>query len=255
MDSPRLSVCLEGEARYAIRRGSRFDVLSLQRGEVVFAGPHCVMEPFPYARYLSLGLVFSVEGTRFLLGEKVPTTPGASGHRFRDAFHTARTLGDEGHHLLSILGGTRWPAQDRGLCRVMEVLFLRVRSLLDDADNAPQNNGANLRWQAACKFMEDHLHEPITREDVARLLRIHPNHVSRLFARQGGESFKARMTRLRLLRARELLRDPAVNISEVADACGFADPNYFARCFRKVLGTTPGRDRNVQAEARLPAGP
>jgi transcriptional regulator GlxA family with amidase domain len=48
------------------------------------------------------------------------------------------------------------------------------------------------------------------------------------------------VTRLRLKRARTLLQDPALNIADAAHACGFSDPNYFTRCFRKALGTTPG---------------
>lgn len=246
LDSPRLSICLSGVGSYVVRRGNQLTEVIVKPGEIIYAAPRCLMESTPNARYLSLGVVYSTELTRFLLGRKVPATRGSSGHNFVEVFHTSRTLGDEGRHLHALIGeGTRQP-HDRYLCRLVEALLLRSRELLDGTDAVPAGNKAQFRWQAACKFIEDHLQEPIGREDVARLLRLHPNHVSRLFVQRGGESFKARVTRLRLERARELLRDPALNIAEVAHACGFQDANYFTRCFHKVMGRTPGRDRQLK---------
>lgn len=246
LDSPRLSICLKGTGRYLIRRGSQMTECAVRIGEVIYVAPRCVMDPVPGASYLSLGLVFAGEMTRFLVGRKVPASRAATGHRFLDVLHTSQTLGEEGRHLHALLGqGNRMPT-DRYLRRIMEALLLRARELLDEPESEPPVDKALFRWQAACRFIEDHLQEPISRDDVARMLRIHPNHISRLFARRGGESFKARVMRLRIERARELLRDPALNIAEVAHAVGFSDANYFTRYFHKMVGTTPGRDRGRQ---------
>lgn len=32
------------------------------------------------------------------------------------------------------------------------------------------------------------------------------------------------------------MKDPGVSISEVAYKCGFSDPKYFSRCFKKTMG-------------------
>jgi hypothetical protein len=39
--------------------------------------------------------------------------------------------------------------------------------------------------------------------------------------------------------ARQLLLDPFHNISEAARRCGFSDPSYFSRVFRKLVGCSP----------------
>lgn len=35
------------------------------------------------------------------------------------------------------------------------------------------------------------------------------------------------------------MKDPGVSISEVAYKCGFSDPKYFSRCFKKTMGCSP----------------
>ena len=42
----------------------------------------------------------------------------------------------------------------------------------------------------------------------------------------------------RLERAKELLKTTDMTISEISDACGFSDYNYFLREFKKKYGTT-----------------
>ena len=44
---------------------------------------------------------------------------------------------------------------------------------------------------------------------------------------------------MRIQRARQLLSDPGLNVSDVAYRTGFNDPKYFTRCFKKYYGITP----------------
>jgi two-component system response regulator YesN len=36
-----------------------------------------------------------------------------------------------------------------------------------------------------------------------------------------------------------MLKDPAKSIKEVGSECGYSDPNYFSRIFKKSTGMTP----------------
>lgn len=50
--------------------------------------------------------------------------------------------------------------------------------------------------------------------------------------------------------ARHLLtRNKELNVSEVAYRCGFSDPKYFTRCFKKAVGCTPTEQRNTAQKA------
>ena len=49
---------------------------------------------------------------------------------------------------------------------------------------------------------------------------------------------------IRLLKAEELLKDPSLNISQIAYDIGFSDPNYFSRLFTKAYDLSPSEYRN-----------
>ena len=56
---------------------------------------------------------------------------------------------------------------------------------------------------------------------------------------------------LRIKRAQQLLSKPGFNVSSAAYACGFSDPHYFSRCFKKVVGCSPTeymKNRGVSEE-------
>jgi AraC family carnitine catabolism transcriptional activator len=48
---------------------------------------------------------------------------------------------------------------------------------------------------------------------------------------------------LRLDKARQLLQQTALSVTEVSIACGFELPSYFARCYKGRFGRSPRQDR------------
>jgi len=94
-------------------------------------------------------------------------------------------------------------------------------------------------WTMIRDYLEEHCCRPdLGREQVARLFAIHPNHLSRLFARHG-ERFIDHVNALRLERARPLLAS-GMRVADVARCVGFAGGDHFARLFRRRYGVTPG---------------
>ena len=43
----------------------------------------------------------------------------------------------------------------------------------------------------------------------------------------------------RITYAKKLLLEPSARVSDVAYRCGFSDPKYFSRCFKKLTGCLP----------------
>ncbi|MEO0062805.1 MAG: Transcriptional activator NphR, partial [Pseudomonadota bacterium] len=61
-----------------------------------------------------------------------------------------------------------------------------------------------------------------------------------------GTSFVQELNATRLDRASDMLSDPrngGIAVGEIAWRCGFLDPGYFARAFRKRFGVTPSEWR------------
>lgn len=70
----------------------------------------------------------------------------------------------------------------------------------------------------------------------------YPNFAKR-FSERYGRSCKEYITHVRVARARRLLKNTTLDISDIAAECGFFDSSHFIRTYKKKLGITPNRDR------------
>jgi len=89
------------------------------------------------------------------------------------------------------------------------------------------------------RFCEENLDKPLTVSQMAGKMFLSPDHFSRLFSAEMGISPGAYLRRLRLERARVLLRTTSLSVAEVARASGWQNPNQMAHAFRSAFGSTP----------------
>lgn len=106
-------------------------------------------------------------------------------------------------------------------------------------EKAREKRNLSVTLKRALQFMENHFAEPMSLEQVADILGIAPASLSRLFSEELGTGFARTLIEYRLKRAKELLRQGSVSVKEVSIACGYQDPNYFARLFKNWIGMTP----------------
>ncbi len=92
-------------------------------------------------------------------------------------------------------------------------------------------------------LMQDHIEDPLGIDDLCARARVDPSTARRLFRKRIGETPAAYYTRLRLERARTLLRYSQLVIAEIAVATGFADTASFSHAFKRLYGRPPSRAR------------
>ena len=80
--------------------------------------------------------------------------------------------------------------------------------------------------------------EPWTLEEMASRLRLGMTRFTALFRQQTGESPMHHLQRLRIDRARKLLRTSDASITDIAMACGFSSSQHFAHVFRQYTNST-----------------
>jgi len=68
-------------------------------------------------------------------------------------------------------------------------------------------------------------------------------HFVRMFRAATGRSPHNYLLNLRIERARELLSNPGLSLTDIALACGFSSHSHFTRVFRQFLGVTPSEYR------------
>ena len=98
----------------------------------------------------------------------------------------------------------------------------------------------------AKEFIHAHFTEPVTLAQVATAVHVSPFHFCRVFRAATGVTLTEYVSRLRVERAKTLLVDGFVRVSEVAYATGFGSISQFNTVFRRCVGKTPTQYRSAQ---------
>ena len=93
-------------------------------------------------------------------------------------------------------------------------------------------------------YIAQHCAEKLSLQDVADHCFISQWHLSKLLNGHLGQTFYDLLNAERMRRAKELMEDPALRISEIAERVGYANTAHFSRVFKKLEGVSPGEWRN-----------
>lgn len=102
-----------------------------------------------------------------------------------------------------------------------------------------QTESSNDVIEEAKKYIEENFSKNITLEDISLRVNISSYYLSRIFKESTGYNFIDYLTGLRIDKARELLSTTQLSMKEICQQCGYSDPNYFSKSFKKNVGVTP----------------
>lgn len=94
-------------------------------------------------------------------------------------------------------------------------------------------------------FIDMHYAEGLSLASVAEAARLSAVHFCRVFKRATGFGFSAYLARLRIDRAKALLRDRGLRVNEIATAVGFVSIPHFNRVFKRLVGRSPSGFRGA----------
>ena len=107
------------------------------------------------------------------------------------------------------------------------------------------------RLDVATAYLHANSTRGVTVAEAARAACLSPFHFHRLFTRFHGLTPHRYLTRLRLERARALLRASDRTVVDVALDCGFESLGSFSVLYKRTFGVTPGASRSAAAEPPL----
>lgn len=96
-------------------------------------------------------------------------------------------------------------------------------------------------------YMERHVDENITIEDICREVSYGKTYVCTVFSRDTGLTLMQYFTGLKMERAKQLMRDTGENTAEISARLSYNNPQYFYRIFKKTTGMTAKEYRNRYA--------
>lgn len=137
---------------------------------------------------------------------------------------------------------TVWNGKHDGFKLVAKArLYLMFDDFFREYQTAQINPRDYHRVCGAKQYIDEHFSEPIAIDYLAALSDLSQTHFRRLF----GEVFRTSPTeyqiRLRILKAKDMLKAKQYSVGEIADSCGFSDANYFSRLFKSRVGVSPLR--------------
>ena len=109
--------------------------------------------------------------------------------------------------------------------------------------------------QKATEFIKHNYHQPdLTLNKVSQEHNVSYFHLSRLFKKQLKTTFSSYLNNLRMDVASKLLRDRSLTVTEISYTCGFEDPAYFSKVFKRATGASPVLYRRKTASPPAKAG-
>lgn len=121
--------------------------------------------------------------------------------------------------------------------------FSRARPVLTDP---PALSDRVLHW------LQRHYAEKATLNKAARAVGASPSSIVQHLRRETRKSFHRHLVEIRVAQAKKLLACTQMEVSYIADLCGFSDQSHFTRTFKKHINLTPGEFRRL---LRLPLNP
>ncbi|MFA9457586.1 response regulator [Halalkalibacter sp. AB-rgal2] len=127
--------------------------------------------------------------------------------------------------------------QGQRLTKVIDV------QLLEQADL--NNDRYEPAIEKALRYIDDHLKEKVSLQDVANAVHLNGSYFSTLFKEEVGINFSEYVTRKRIQSAKHLLLQSDMPISLIAEEVGYQTQKYFNKIFKEYEGVTPGYYRKT----------
>ena len=122
--------------------------------------------------------------------------------------------------------------------RMLGRLYLFLGELMAHA-SVGRTTTARQYVDKAAAFISRNFSRDIGVRDVADFVGVSESHLYRVFSAELGMAPAQFLIRCRIQEAASLLRNTSLSVGEVAVSCGFRDPLYFSRVFRRIEGISP----------------
>jgi len=170
--------------------------------------------------------------------------------RLEDAYYRSRVLSQD---------------QYAGVIRLLEIFARQLsaeanRITLQDAEAEPP------MIRRAKAYIAGHYGDPVDLNEIARVMHVSTFYFCKMFRKATGLTFTDYLGRVRVEKAKNLLLNPHLRVSEIAYTVGFQSLTHFNRLFHRLTGESPTsfRDsetnrtksmaRNLSARSPAPEG-
>lgn len=216
--------------------------LSFAEGDVVFYGARVAHDQKPTHPGTDVCLhVQAVKAVTALLPRAACYPPVNDPYVGEEFWSLSRTPAQTDPSLASVLGL-------RATALLMRILVATGQNRADADPRADYVRRAN-------HYLRDHFATVPDMAAVADHVGVSEDYLRHLYKEREGRTLNQTLNRLRIERAKELLRHSRLPLKDIAAQCGFQNDRYFCTRFADTVGLTPGEFRNQPRGPRPPPLP
>lgn len=140
------------------------------------------------------------------------------------------------------------PKQHESMIKLLTI-FAQHLSMISNQIVVQQQNAEPPVITKAKQFIQEHQTEDLSLGDVAKAVNTSTFYFCKMFKKYTGLNFTNYLSRLRIEKAKNLLLNPNLRVSEIAYEVGFQSLTHFNRVFKKIIGQSPTEYRGQLAGA------
>ena len=146
-------------------------------------------------------------------------------------------------------------SQYAGVVRLLEI-FGRHLSLVANQIALREAEAESPLVRRARAYIAGHHEDPVSLDEIAKAMHVSTFYFCKMFKKATGLTFTDYLGRIRVEKAKTLLLNPHLRVSEIAYTVGFQSLTHFNRVFRNLIGESPSHFRaNESLSKRASAKP
>ncbi len=99
-------------------------------------------------------------------------------------------------------------------------------------------------------YMKEHIREWLGIEDICKALHYNKSYIFKQFKKTTDCSVMSYFVKLKIEKAKEMLRETSLSVREISAYLSFGSPNYFSKTFKKIAGYTPSTYRKMRRQGK-----
>jgi AraC-like DNA-binding protein/ligand-binding sensor protein len=155
--------------------------------------------------------------------------------QLKDAYYHSRTLA---------------PQQYMAMVKLLEIFATHISTLANEIV-VQEDEAESPMIRRARAYIHANQADPIDLDQVAKAMHVSTFYFCKMFKKATGLTFTDYLSRVRVEKAKSLLLNPHLRISEIAYDVGFQSLTHFNRMFRKIVGESPTHYRDTKSVRQL----
>ena len=223
----RIVICYSGNAEFTVMKEGQPAIIGLSPGEAMIIVPGAWVRSINQKPYETCGVLLREQSMDLFTNDHLCR------HRHR-SMTPIRYVKEELHILFK--QAVEFSGSEKLLQQYARLIWTHIDEIIKKHNLPSGSHGTFIRVKS---YVGKHFQFGINRKIVAGELGLNQDYLNALFHQFTGLSFTEYIVKVKLEKAKDILRDKSLSIAQVSKVCGFNSNTYFGRQFKKYYGMTP----------------